>query len=721
MQAELMYGLSPAALNYLTMLSAALMLALLLIPLWYEVKLGRSQGLVVRISSELEDLLNNEPVPTLLCTADQILGMNGSAKAFLNLPPRVKPYRLKSIFHHLPEELHAGLQQGFKHSRIFTLVSEHSDFMSDFTVHCTPNMQKPDDGRYLIRFIKTELIERHNRYRRIKDNINQLSTGAVITDINLNIVAINRQFETITGYSESDVMGSHISCLGSESNKDTYESMWKEIGQAGLWSGTLWNINKQGEEFFQHLTISEITDNDGIVTHYLGSLSDLSRIYSIDSLENNSSMKLIPRIKQLEIEFDLRMNNEGGAKLIVLDIQRFNTIRNTYGGKHAERLIEDVINRMSQACSDKDYLARIGNDEIAILCSSSSIYINMLLHEIRQVISKPFTIDNTEISISAHIGIASSPEHGKNLAEVANAATMALNSQKSIKQGAVAVYTPEMKKVSVENLQIEAKLRNAIRGNGLSLVYQPIFNQHRELDKVEALLRWTHPELGPVSPARFIPLAEETGLIREIGDWVINEACRQLSCWQKLPLKRFPVSINLSGLQLSDYSLSDKIKHACKKHQLEHNQLVLEVTESALMEQMGTGKSILEELSRSGFSIAIDDFGTGYSSLAYLNQFPANILKIDRSFVNDIGNSSDMRVLDSIIQLAHSLEMKMIAEGIETETQLNYLQEKGCQFYQGFLLAKPLPPEILQQQSFALSKETKPQNSVSASTDCSVA
>ncbi|WP_415912035.1 EAL and GGDEF domain-containing protein [Neptuniibacter sp. QD37_11] len=698
MHVELATRLSPPAINHVALLVAALILALLLVPLWYEIRLSRSRGLISKISSELEELLNNEPVPTLLCTEDAILGMNGSAKEFFNLSPLTKPHRLKSIFHHLPEELHSGLKQGFQHNRVFSLSHGHSGPLSDFTVHCTPN----NENRYLIRLLKTVAIKKHDRYRKIKENINQLSTGAVITDVNLKVIEVNTQFEKITGYSNADIVGHHISNLSSDNNKDIYESMWKEISRTGVWSGALWNVKKEGEEYLQHLTISEITNNDGIVTHYLGTLSDLSQIYSIDSLGNSSSVKLIPRIKQLEVEFELLMNNEGNAKVIVLDIQRFNTIRNTYGAGIAEKLVEDVITRIAQACSDKDYLAQIGNDEIAILCSSSSLYVNMLLHEIKQVIRTPFCIDGTEVSISAHIGLASAPDHGKNLAEVTNAATMALNSKKDIKQGAIAVYTPALKKASVENLKIEARLRNAISSDGLSLVYQPIFNQQRQLEKVEALLRWTHSELGPISPARFIPLAEETGLIREIGEWVINEACRQLGVWQEMGIKTFPVAINLSGYQLSDYNLADRIKHACKQYNLQHDQLILEVTESVLMEQMETGKSILEELSKAGFSIAIDDFGTGYSSLAYLNQFPASILKIDRSFINDIGTDSDMRVLDSIIQLAHNLDLQIVAEGIETQNQLAYLQNKGCQNYQGFLLSKPLTPETLQQQSFAL-------------------
>ncbi|WP_415885080.1 EAL domain-containing protein [Neptuniibacter sp. QD37_6] len=697
MHVELATRLSPLAINHVALLVAALILALLLIPLWYELRLSRSRGLISKISSDLEELLNNESVPTLLCTEEAIMGMNSLAKEFFNLSPLTQPHRLKNIFHHLPEELHAGLKRGFEKNRVFSLTHQNCDPNSDITIHCTPS----NESRYLIRLLKTKAIKKHDRYRKIKENINQLSTGAVITDVNLNIDEINHQFEKITGYSNPDIVGRHISNLGSNNNKRIYESMWKEISRTGLWSGALWNVNKEGNEYLQHLTISEITDNDGIVTHYLGTLSDLSQIYSIDSLGSSSSVKLIPRIKQLEVEFELLMNNEGCAKVIVLDIQRFNTIRNTYGAEVAEKLVEDVITRIAQTCSDKDYLAQIGNDEIAILCSSSSLYVNMLLHEIKQVISTPFCIDGTEVSISAHIGLASAPEHGNNLAEVTNAATMALNSKKDIKQGAIAVYTPALKKASVENLKIEAQLRNAISSDGLSLVYQPIFNQQTQLEKVEALLRWTHSELGPISPARFIPLAEETGLIREIGEWVINEACRQLGVWQEMGIKTFPVAINLSGYQLSDYNLADRIKHACKQYNLQHDQLILEVTESVLMEQMETGISILEELSKAGFSIAIDDFGTGYSSLAYLNQFPASILKIDRSFINDIGTDSDMRVLDSIIQLAHNLDLQIVAEGIETQNQLAYLQNKGCQNYQGFLLSKPLTPETLQQQSFA--------------------
>ena len=696
MQSEVVSGLSPAALNYLTMLSTVFMLALLLIPLWYEVKLGRSRGLVVKISSELEELLDNESVPTLLCTEDQILAINKSARDFLTLPADAKAHKLKSLFHHLPEEIHAELARGFKQSKTFSLVSTANEKLAGITLHCTPNLNQQHDGRFLIRFLETELVERHNRFRRISDNIDQLSSGAVITDINLNIVAANHQFSEITGYTEQEVLGAHISKLSSDANKDLYESMWDQISKTGLWSGTLWNRNKQGEEYFQHLTISEITDSDGMVTHFLGTLSDLSRIYNIDSLENNSSMKLIPRIKQLEAEYQLRMSNEGKAKLIVLDIQRFNTIHNTYGARAAEALVESVEKRLREACSSQDFMARIGKDEIAILCGTSSLYLNMLIHEIRQVISRPFPINNTEISISANIGVATSPEHGDSLAEVANAATMASSSNKSLAQGQVAVYTPELRQESVENLKIENQLRNAIESSGLSLVYQPIFDRNKRLNKLEALLRWSHPELGPISPARFIPIAEETGLIREIGDWVITEACRQLKIWKTSGHHVVPVAINLSGHQLSDYSLVDKINRNCKLHGIEPELLNLEVTESVLMEQMETGKSILEDLTKEGFTIAIDDFGTGYSSLAYLNQFPASILKIDRTFVNDIDNKADTRVLDSIIQLANSLDMQMVAEGIETEQQLDYLMASGCQFYQGFLLAKPLPANCLQ-------------------------
>ncbi|MDF2182902.1 GGDEF domain-containing phosphodiesterase [Neptuniibacter sp. CAU 1671] len=546
---------------------------------------------------------------------------------------------------------------------------------------------------YIIRLLPLNERRLNPNFERICRHINEIEDAAAIVDLDLNICSVNQRFDELTGYSTAEVLSRNLTSLRSTENPaDFYEALWQQVRDSGHFSGKVLSRDKEGRTFLHRLTISEILNDQGVVTHYLCIYGEVAESRPAN-LMSGDALSLATEHKRLDLLFRQRVMQFERFNLVLLNINRFSRIQQTQHAGAAHEVLDQLRLRLEKSCSAQDIIGRYGRDEFVILCPDSESYTESLLREIVRHLQQPIQLDDLNVFISVSMGVARYPEHAGDLSALINAAGIAMRGVAN-GENRVGYYRQALGDAAAKSLRMESLLRNAIDRAELSLHYQPIFNARCEMVKVEALLRWHSPELGHVSPGEFIPVAEQSSLIDKLGYWVIHEACRQHLAWRKEGLQ-IPIAINISSRQLREPAFAERLLRALRIHGVSPDQLLLEVTESALMEQLDAGADILQHLSDQGFSIAIDDFGTGYSSLAYLQRFPASTLKIDRSFIVGLVQNKDTRVLDSILQMARTLEKSVVVEGVENAAQLLYLQNRAVDQLQGFLLARPMPADRL--------------------------
>ncbi len=406
-----------------------------------------------------------------------------------------------------------------------------------------------------------------------------------------------------------------------------------------------------------------------------------------------------------------RTQNVGGGRcgklaLIFIDVDHFKRVNETLGHGYGDQLLVAVGSRLTAVLSAADTLARMGGDEFAIVVEALDNVgeITALAEKIKSSLATPFWIGNSEAFVSASIGIATYPQDGKNATILMQNADAAMYQAKQEGRNQYQFFQPERHRRNLIQLQLEDDLQHAIENAEFSLHYQPKFDLHRhELVGVEALLRWSHKEQGNISPSEFIPLAERCGQILGIGTWVIEQVCKQLVSWRQRDIPIHTVAVNISAVELNDPTIVDRILSILARYQIPPSAIEIELTESAVMRDIHVSQGVLQALKDYGFSIAIDDFGTGYSSLAYLKKFPLDSLKIDRSFIeNIVVDDDDLAITQAIIALGHSLKLKIVAEGVETEDQYFTLQALGCDEIQGFFFSHPLAVEDLEPLLFTM-------------------
>ncbi|HEV8379780.1 MAG TPA: EAL domain-containing protein [Tepidisphaeraceae bacterium] len=383
--------------------------------------------------------------------------------------------------------------------------------------------------------------------------------------------------------------------------------------------------------------------------------------------------------------------------LLLIDIDRFKVVNDTLGHKAGDLLLLRIAQRLGVALREADTLSRIEGDEFAVVLPGmgDSEAAARVAGRLLELLKEPFIIEGREIFIGASVGISIFPQDGSDSVTLQKAADTALHMAKSAGRGQFRMFAPEMNAAALERLNMETNLRRAVESKELGAAYQPKVDREGKMVGIEALLRWTHPTLGLVSPAKFIPLAEECGLIVPMGMWILNEACRQARAWQKAGLRPVPVAVNVSMLQFAQPNFATFVAETLRQHELDPQWLELEVTESLLLHDAAATAAKLEAIRDLGVGVALDDFGTGYSSLAYLQKLPIDTLKIDRSFVSAI--SEQTTVIRAILSLAHSLGMKVVAEGVETVAQREFLLSIGCNEMQGFFFSKPVSPDEIEQ------------------------
>lgn len=542
---------------------------------------------------------------------------------------------------------------------------------------------------------------------RLSAKVFENNTEAIlITDAKMNIVMVNHAFTEITGYYIEEVLGKNPKLLSSgRHSKEFFEAFWQSLITKDLWRGEIWNKRKNGEIFPEWVTVSVLRDEHLQITHYIAIYLDISERKKeeerINYLANYDVLSGLPNRHLLadRIEQALSSAQRHSSKVAVLfiDLDRFKNINDSLGHDIGDALLKQVAVRLKSCLRRTDTIARQGGDEfVAVLTElESANEVIFAAEKMIESLQEKFTLDDYQLSITPSIGIGIYPDDGKTSVELLRNADLAMYRAKESGRNNFQFYAPEMNTKAVQRLKLENHLRMAITRQQLMVYYQPKINVlSGKMTGMEALLRWQQPDIGFISPAEFIPIAEESGLINEIGDWVLRQACLQARLWQAQGIDIVPIAVNLSVRQLKQKDFPMHIKTILHDAGLDVSYLELEITESMLMDMGESGSIVLEQLRTAGIKLSLDDFGTGYSSLSRLKNLPLDRLKIDQSFVRDIATDpDDASIVSATAVLAHALNLKVTAEGVETQAQLDFIKSLQCEEYQGYLFSPPIPAD----------------------------
>ncbi|QIA64603.1 EAL domain-containing protein [Vibrio astriarenae] len=528
--------------------------------------------------------------------------------------------------------------------------------------------------------------------------------GMIITDVRGNIMDANPAFSNITGYTLSEVIGRNPRLLQSGMhNVDFYRSMWSTLENDLQWKGEFINRRKDGSLYPQMTTITKVLDNNQQLMNFICVFEDVSvqkaHEEKLEKLAFFDHLTELPNratlLKTMNEQIIHASNTQQMFATLFLDIDHFKHINDSFGHQSGDQILTELARRLRSQLGRHDHIARIGGDEFVILITDivSMVEVTAVVERIFSLFNQSFNlIPNESLRISTSIGIAMYPSDGLDAEALLKNADTAMYLAKNNGRNGYAFYTPELTDVALSHVRIQSALHNALEQEQFSLAYQPQFDlANNQLKGFEALLRWTHPELGNVSPAQFIPIAERTGLIQAIGYWVLTSACQQAKRWLDEGHNFGKIAVNVSAVQLRQRDFIDKLTQILLNTGCPASRIEIEITEGFLIDNKDQAIHDLQLLQKLGVSVALDDFGTGYSSLSYLKGLPLNKLKIDRSFINDVpDNNESNSIVNAIIAMAKTLSLEVIAEGIEQAEQMDYLTQSGCHSGQGYFLGKPL-------------------------------
>ena len=540
--------------------------------------------------------------------------------------------------------------------------------------------------------------------RSVFDNAGE---GIVVTDVENRFVLVNKKFEDITGYAFSEVVGKNPAILSSgQQSQSFYDELWQTLNQEGVWQGEIWNRKKDGTVYPEWLTINEVRNKSGKVIHYVGLMNDLSQQKATEQEINRLSfydiLTGLPNVSLFKNRLQQAINkSRHEAKqvaLLIVDIARFKVINDAVGYEHGDQLLKNVAMRLNKMLDSEDTVARLGADNFLILLDSvfHKNDVSAFADQLLELFIAPFEIGSQNHVLDIKVGIALSSQDGENALDLMKSADEALFEAKKAPHSQYAYHTSALTESTTEVFYYENALRKAIEQNQLVAYYQPqIVFDTGEVVGAEALVRWLHPELGLVMPNKFIDIAESTGLIIPLGRAMLLQACQQWFEWHARGLSLQRISVNVSTVQLIHPGFVETVAEVLRETGLDAKVLELEVTESFLLQNEQAGIDKLYQLKALGIKLSMDDFGTGFSSLSYLKKLPLDQLKIDQSFIRSLPDEKeDIAIVDAIIAVGNAVGVEVIAEGVEQQRQVDYLQQKGCRFGQGYCYSKPLAANV---------------------------
>ncbi len=533
--------------------------------------------------------------------------------------------------------------------------------------------------------------------------LDQSSEGFIVTDAERRIVKVNQAFTTISGFTEIEALGQPLSMLNSDHHDGAFiAAKWAEVQRTGGWEGEVWKRHKDGPSYPQWQTLRRMSNASGETTHYIATFVDISHRKAAEAqllkLAHYDTLTGLPNRLLLQecADYALKLAERGRIPLALLffDVDHFKNINDSMGHRVGDLLLVALAERLQSILRDQDCLARLGGDEfILILPDTDTQGAMRVAQKMLAMTQTSFQLEQQDVSVSISIGCAIYPSDATNFETLASCADAAMYRAKQSGRNMVRFHTPEMQAQVMRTVALESGLRKALALDQLQLHYQPQKSLVTgNIVGAEALLRWTHPEFGAVSPAEFIPIAENCGLMTTLGSWVLHTAVFQLKAWLDMGMAPITMAINLSAVQFRQADFPELIQQTLEASGIPAHLLELELTESVALDDPIGAINTMRTLHALGLRMSIDDFGTGYSSLSYLKQFQVNKLKIDQSFVrNLVEDRDDQAIVNAIIGMAQSLGLQTIAEGVETEAQMIYLREHGCQEIQGYWLGRPMP------------------------------
>lgn len=547
----------------------------------------------------------------------------------------------------------------------------------------------------------TRIKENEASLKKLSQAVEQSPSSVLITDIEARIVYVNETFLEQTGFKAEEVLGQNPRFLQADKTlPNDYREMWSALKRGEPWRGEFYNRRKDGSQYIVSLMVSPVRNDDGEIINYLAIEDDITEKKQVEEkinyLAHYDQLTGLPNRVLLHDHFQFAINlasrNHEKLAVMFLDLDNFKNVNDGLGHSVGDKLLIEVSQRLKTALRAEDAVGRLGGDEfIMVLPKTDANGAAVLAQKLIDSISKPFKISPYELSCTPSIGIAIYPEDGTEIEALSRNADAAMYKVKQFSKNGFMFFTPEMQEKSKRNLQLSNALRTAIKNDELYLKYQPqVRLNDMQVIGVEALLRWQHPEYGEVPPAEFIPVAEESGLINEIGRWVLEKAISDIKPLESYVTDEFQMAVNLSVVQFRNRHIVRDVNSLLKKYNVPAEKLTLELTEAVAMSEPEIGIAIMDALHKLGVGIAIDDFGTGYSSLSYIKRFRVHKLKIDKSFIDDIETDADDKaIVGAIISMAKSLDLMTIAEGVETQGQLDLLTQQGCDQMQGYFYSKP--------------------------------
>ena len=622
--------------------------------------------------------------------------------------------RFKDMLH--PEDgegVHQAVVQALRTGAPFEATARLRCFDGEYRWFLARGMRHLDAQGRVLRFSgiltdQTAHRQEQERLRMAAAVVENTAEGIVVTDAHSHILSVNQAFTRLLGYTEAELLGQTPRAFKSgRHGKDFYQAMWQSLQQTGHWRGEIWNRRKNGEVFPERMSLSAVRDAQGDITQYVCMFTDISeekaRQQQLEFLAHKDPLTGLSNRSWFgqELERAVQQSRQSGAKMAVLllNLDRFKDVNDSYGHAVGDEVLKHIARQVQAALRPGDMIGRMAGDELIVVARDLHGHADAadITERLIRAAAQPWhSPDGFAVVVGVSAGICMFPEHADSTAGLLQGAHAAVYGAKEGKgeRSGWCFFNESMTAAARERMALEAKLRQAMARGQMQLYYQPQVDiATGRITGAEALLRWIDPHEGFISPARFIPVAESSGLIGPLGEWVIHEACRQAQAWRVQGLPAISVAVNVSLHQFLLTDLTDCTARALQTSGYPAQALELEITESALAERPDEALLVLRKLRGLGVRLAIDDFGTGYSSLAHLKRFPIDVLKIDQGFIRDIPHrSDDMAISRAIIAMGRSLDLQVLAEGVETAEQLAFLRSNGCDYFQGYLCSKPLPP-----------------------------